>query len=226
MITTYSAPVARLIRSASTCTGPPTPGREATRSSAMDGWAAVAAAMASARRIAWSSSWALSGARKSPVARTATPAAMASCMSSTWEKTRCGQPNRRRRGAAAVGGAVMSRHVRRPWQLPEIPSWSQCGLREQPIDQAKARPEPPGAARSRPEPPGAARGRPGLPVHRELAYPRLRRGQGGRRGLTGYRASPATAFPRSLTADLGFPTADLGFRGGRQARRRPSTAVF
>ncbi|GAB7030527.1 hypothetical protein JCM4914_19880 [Streptomyces platensis subsp. malvinus] len=52
--------------------------------------------MASARRIAWSSSWALSGARNRPVASAVTPAAMASCISSTWEKTRCGQPSRGR----------------------------------------------------------------------------------------------------------------------------------
>ena len=93
---------------------PPADGREASRSSATCGWAAVVAAMASARRMAWSSSWAPSGARKSPVASTATPAAMASCMRSTWEKTRRGQPSRRRRGVVLVGGAVMDRHVRRP----------------------------------------------------------------------------------------------------------------
>lgn len=113
MTTTYSAPVALRTRSASRCTGPSAAGRDATRSAASCGWAAVDSAMARARRIAWSSSWWLSGARNRPVASTVTPAAMASCISSTWEKTRCGQPNRRRPGAGVLGTALMPMHGRR-----------------------------------------------------------------------------------------------------------------
>ncbi|GHG16605.1 hypothetical protein GCM10018791_33900 [Streptomyces zaomyceticus] len=59
--------------------------------------------MASARRMAWSSSWALSGARKSPVASPVTPVAMASCISRTCENTRWGHPNRRRRAGRREG---------------------------------------------------------------------------------------------------------------------------
>lgn len=54
--TTYSAPLARRIRSAAVCTGPFTDGSDVCRSSAMRGWAAVVCAIASARRMAWSSS--------------------------------------------------------------------------------------------------------------------------------------------------------------------------
>lgn len=54
--TTYSAPLAFRIRSASVCTGPPADGLVFCRSSAICGWAAVVCAIASARRIAWSSS--------------------------------------------------------------------------------------------------------------------------------------------------------------------------
>lgn len=81
--TTYSAPLALRIRSAATCTGPFTDGRVVCRSLAICGWAAVVCAIASARRMASLSSWALSGARNSPVASTATPAAIATCISST-----------------------------------------------------------------------------------------------------------------------------------------------
>lgn len=88
MTTTYSAPVARLTRSAADWTGPPSDGSVLLRCSTMSGSAAVDWAMARARRIAWSSSWSLSGARKRPVTRIVTPVMMASCISRTWEKTR------------------------------------------------------------------------------------------------------------------------------------------
>ncbi len=96
MTTTYSAPVARLIRSAADCTGPRCDGSVLLRSSTMSGCAAVDWAMARARRIAWSSSWSLRGARNSPVTRIVTPVMMASCISRTW---------RRPAGASRTGGA-------------------------------------------------------------------------------------------------------------------------
>lgn len=61
MTTTYSAPVARLTRSAADWTGPRSDGSVLVRSFTIPGWAAVLWAMARARRIAWSSSWSLRG---------------------------------------------------------------------------------------------------------------------------------------------------------------------
>lgn len=110
MITTYSAPVDRLMRSAAAWTAPSVLGSVETSEAAICGCAAVLCAIARARRIAWSSSCSLSGARKRPVTRTVTPVTMASCISRTWEKTRFGQPNRRGpRGV--VGGALIVRTV-------------------------------------------------------------------------------------------------------------------
>ncbi len=93
--TTYSAPVARRIRSAEDCTGLSAEAPESRTPTASAGSAAALCAMARARRMAWSSSWALSGARNSPVASTATPAAMASWVSRIWETARLGSPRRR-----------------------------------------------------------------------------------------------------------------------------------
>lgn len=93
--TTYSAPVARRIRSAEACTGLSGEGPEASSPAASDGSAAALCAMARARRMAWSSSWELRGARNSPVARATTPAAMASWVSRIWETARLGSPRRR-----------------------------------------------------------------------------------------------------------------------------------
>ncbi|CAM5710076.1 hypothetical protein SGLAM104S_00088 [Streptomyces glaucescens] len=56
MTTMYSARVALRIRSASRWTGPSGAGGVARTASASRGWAAVVCAIASARRIAWSSS--------------------------------------------------------------------------------------------------------------------------------------------------------------------------
>lgn len=83
MTTMYSAPVARLIRSAAVCTGPVGAGAVESSDSVICGWAAVLCAMAS----------------------TVTPVAMANCISRTWEKTRCGQPSRR--ALLAVGGGAL-----------------------------------------------------------------------------------------------------------------------
>lgn len=91
MTTMWRAPVARRIRSASSCTGPVTLGRVLTRSWASPGVAAVVWAIDSACRIACWSSWELSGARNSPVARVITPVVRATWTSSTWAKTRRGQ---------------------------------------------------------------------------------------------------------------------------------------
>ncbi len=103
MTTTYSAPVELRTRSASACTGPRTDGGPPVRSAASRG-DAVVPAMARARRMAWSSSCALSGARNRPVARTVTPVATANCISRTCENTRRGHPNRRRRVRGAGSG--------------------------------------------------------------------------------------------------------------------------
>lgn len=89
--TMYSAPVARRIRSASACTGPDGSGRVLSSWSTRPGSAAVVWAMERARRIAWSSSSWLSGARKSPVTSMTTPVVIATWVTRTWAKTRRGQ---------------------------------------------------------------------------------------------------------------------------------------
>lgn len=100
--TMYSACVAFRIRSASLCTGPSLVGGAVRTPSAICGSWAVVRAIASALRIASWSSCLLNGARNSPVAITATPAAIATCISSTCENTRRGSPWRSRR-AGGVG---------------------------------------------------------------------------------------------------------------------------
>ncbi|CAM5248808.1 hypothetical protein SVIOM342S_10088 [Streptomyces violaceorubidus] len=112
--TTYSAWVASRTCSASRCTGPVAVGRVVRRSRATCGCCAVVCAIASARRIAWSSSWSPSGARNSPVSMV-TPAAIASCISSTCENTRRGRPRRSRR----TGGVeLMAMTVRGAGGMP------------------------------------------------------------------------------------------------------------
>lgn len=108
MTTTYSAPVARRIRSAEDCTGLSAEGPERSRPAASDGSAAALCAMARARRMAWSSSCALSGARNSPVASMTTPPAMTSWVSRIWETARLGSPRRR----ALMEGNRMDSHGR------------------------------------------------------------------------------------------------------------------
>jgi hypothetical protein len=113
--TTYSALVTFRIRSASFCTGPFGEGGVSLTSAASPGCCAVVCAIASARRIAWSSSWLLRGARNNPVASTATPAAIATCISRTCENTRRGRPRRRRR---AGGVGLIPKTVRGAGHLP------------------------------------------------------------------------------------------------------------
>lgn len=97
--------MAFLIRSASACTGPWGEGRDATSSAAIRGCAATVCAMARARLISSSSSWWLSGARKSPVASAVTPTVIDSSLSSTCAETRRGHPIR------MVGSSGMFRRV-------------------------------------------------------------------------------------------------------------------
>ncbi len=112
--TMYSALVAVRIRSASACTGPRGSGPVATSSRARSGSAAVVWAIDSARRIAWSSSSAPSGARNRPVARTITPVVMTTCAVRTCAKIRRGRRIR-------IPASLVSRYHRTAPRRPGPP---------------------------------------------------------------------------------------------------------